>query len=133
MSDCRSGIVHYRVPYADTDQMGVVYYGNYLTYFERSRNELMRARGLTYKEFEALNLMLPVVHASIDYRNPAKYDDELLIKADLAWLKGIRLQVNCRITCGETLIAEGYTVHAVVCSKTRRPVRMPDEIQKILQ
>jgi len=132
MTDCRKGIVHYRVPYADTDQMGVVYYGNYLTYFERSRNELMRVRGLTYKEFEAGNLMLPVIHASIDYRNPAKYDDVLVIEADLAWLKGIRLQVDCRITCGEVLITEGFTIHAVVCSKTRKPVRMPEDIQAIL-
>jgi acyl-CoA thioester hydrolase len=132
MTASRQGIVHYRVPYADTDQMGVVYYGNYLTYFERSRNELMRACGLTYKEFEAKKLMLPVVHASIDYKTPARYDDELVIVAELAWQRGVRLQVNCRVTCGAVLIAEGYTVHAVVSSETRKPVRLPDDVQAVL-
>ena len=131
MTATRQGIVHYRVPYADTDQMGVVYYGNYLTYFERSRNELMRACGLTYKEFEAKKLMLPVVHASIDYKNPARYDDELEIVAELAWLRGVRMQVNCRVTCKEVLLAEGYTIHAIISWETRKPVRLPEDVQDL--
>ena len=64
--------MEYRVPYADTDQMGVVYYGNYLTLFERARNELMRACGYTYKDCEAEGWALPVTHAEVDYRRPAK-------------------------------------------------------------
>jgi acyl-CoA thioester hydrolase len=55
--------IEYRVPYADTDQMGVVYYGNYLTFFERARNELMRKLGYTYKECEQEGWTLPVTHA----------------------------------------------------------------------
>src|SRR5574344_2807261 len=74
-------VIEYRVPYADTDQMGVVYYGNYLTFFERARNELMRACGYTYKECEAEGWMLPVTHAEVDYKRPAKYDDLLEITA----------------------------------------------------
>ena len=73
--------VEYRVPYADTDQMGVVYYGNYLTFFERARNELMRAAGYTYQRCEAEGFLLPVIHAEVDYRSPAKYDDMLEITA----------------------------------------------------
>ena len=71
--------MQYRVPYADTDQMGVVYYGNYLTIFERARNELMRACGYTYRECEAEGWMLPVTHAEVDYKRPARYDDKALV------------------------------------------------------
>ena len=70
--------IEYRVPYADTDQMGVVYYGNYLTLFERARNELMRGSGFTYARMETEGgAMLPVVEAHVDYHAPARYDDLL--------------------------------------------------------
>ena len=62
----RKVTLDYRVPYADTDQMGVVYYGNYFTLFERARNELMRACGYTYKDCEAEGFLLPVLHAEAD-------------------------------------------------------------------
>ena len=74
-------VMDYRVPYADTDQMGVVYYGNYLTLFERARNELMRACGYTYSECEAEGWMLPVIHTEVDYKSPAHYDDLLEVTA----------------------------------------------------
>ena len=61
--------------------MGVVYYGNYLTLFERARNELMRSCGYTYRECEAEGWMLPVIHAEVDYKSPARYDDLLEVTA----------------------------------------------------
>ena len=71
----------YRVPYADTDMMGYVYYGNYLTLFERSRNELMRETGFTYARMETEGgAMLPVVEAHVDYHAPARYDDLLAVR-----------------------------------------------------
>ena len=73
--------MQYRVPYADTDQMGVVYYGNYLTIFERARNELMRACGYTYRECEAEGWALPVTHTEGDNKRPARYDDLLEVPA----------------------------------------------------
>lgn len=115
--------VDYRVPYADTDQMGFVYYGNYLTYFERSRNELMRAAGFTYKELEALGVGLPVIEAKVNYHSPAKYDDLIRIVADCEFKGGIRLQVNCHVYNGEVLLAEGYTIHAFMNLSTGRPMR----------
>ena len=118
-----SAFVEYRVPYADTDQMGFVYYGNYLTYFERSRNELMRSAGFTYKRLEELGLGLPVIEAKVNYRRPAKYDDVIRIEADCDFKGGIRLQVNCRVFCGDVLLAEGYTIHAFMDLKTGRPTR----------
>ncbi|MBQ7651524.1 MAG: acyl-CoA thioesterase [Victivallales bacterium] len=125
--------VEYRVPYADTDQMGFVYYGNYLTYFERSRNELMRSAGFTYKRLEELGLGLPVIEAKVNYRRPAKYDDVIRIEADCEFCGGIRLQVNCRVFCGDVLLAEGYTIHAFMDLKTGRPTRPCQEFLDALE
>ena len=125
--------VPYRVPYADTDQMGVVYYGNYLTYFERARNELLRTMGLPYREIEARGFALPVAQAHVDYRAAATYDDALEIHGWVGWIKAVRLRVNCAVYCGDTLLAEGYTVHAFVSRKTLRPVRVPDELAAIFE
>ena len=115
----------YRVPYADTDMMGVVYYGNYLTLFERSRNELMRALGPSYAQMEADGLMLPVIEAHVDYRAPARYDDMLEIAAWLAEARGVRCKVCCAVLRGGEILATGWTVHACVDAKTRRPARLP--------
>ena len=80
MSDFKVTL-QYRVPYADTDQMGYVYYANYFIYFERGRNELMRAMNFTYKELEDMGIGLPVIEAHSNYRSPARYDDLLTVEA----------------------------------------------------
>jgi acyl-CoA thioester hydrolase len=72
-----------RVRYAETDQMGYVYYGNYAQYFEVARVEALRQVGLTYKMFEDSGIMMPVLHLSCKYRKPARYDDLLTIKTSI--------------------------------------------------
>ena len=123
----------YRVPYADTDQMGVVYYGNYLTLFERARNELMREMGNTYKECEAEGFALPVVHAEVDYKSPARYDDLLEISAWVDEIKGVRCRIACEVRRqGEMqLLAKGHTVHVFVDVKTLRPIPPPAKAMAI--
>ena len=123
----------YRVPYADTDQMGVVYYGNYLTLFERARNELMREMGYTYKECEAEGFALPVVHAEVDYKSPARYDDLLEISAWVDEIKGVRCRIACEVRRqGEMqLLAKGHTVHVFVDVKTLRPIPPPAKAMAI--
>ena len=118
----------YRVPYADTDQRGVVYYGNYLTFFERARNELMREAGYTYREFEANGFALPVVHAEVDYKSPARYDDLLEISAWVEEVKGIRCKIACEVRrqSDDKVLAKGHTVHVFVDVKTLRPIPPPD-------
>ena len=126
--------LEYRVPYADTDQMGVVYYGNYLTLFERARNELMRAFGYTYRECEADGVLLPVVHAEVDYRRPAKYDDLLVVSAWVRALEGVRIEIACEVRRrGEdTLLASGFTRHVFTSMSTFRPCRPPERLAAML-
>lgn len=119
--------MEYRVPYADTDQMGVVYYANYLTLFERARNELMRACGYTYRECEAEGWMLPVIHAEVDYKSPAKYDDLLEVTAFACGRKGVRLEIACEVRRkgDERILVSGFTRHCFVSTKTFRPMPPP--------
>jgi len=122
--------MEYRVPYADTDQMGVVYYGNYLTIFERARNELMRANGWTYKRCEEEGWMLPVIRAEVDYKAPAKYDDLLEVTAWVQAARGVRIEIACEVRRKgeEKLLASGFTRHCFVSTKDFRPVPGPTEL-----
>jgi len=131
----RKVVTEYRVPYADTDQMGVVYYGNYLTLFERARNELMRSCGYTYRECEADGFMLPVVHAEVDYKAPAKYDDLLEIAAWVRLQKGVRIEIVCEVRRKgeERLLVSGFTRHAFVSTKDFRPCPPPQRLLDSLQ
>ena len=120
--------MEYRVPYADTDQMGVVYYGNYLTLFERARNELMRSTGYTYKRCEEEGFMLPVIHAELDYKQPAKYDDLLEVTAWVSAKKGVRLEISCEVRRKgeEAILVRGLTRHCFVSTETFRLVPPPE-------
>ena len=120
--------IEYRVPYADTDKMGVVYYGNYLTLFERARNELMRSCGFTYAECEAEGIMLPVVHAEVDYRAPAHYDDVLELTSWVKELRGVRIEIACEVRRkgDPELLVSGFTRHAFVSTTTFHPVPPPE-------
>ena len=126
--------LEYRVPYADTDMMGVVYYANYLVMFERARNELMRANGYTYKACEAEGWGLPVTHAEVNYRASAKYDDLLEIDAWVQAQKGVRLEIACEIRRkGEDRpLITGFTRHAFIDLKTFRPCPPPERFVKIM-
>lgn len=121
--------MEYRVPYADTDQMGVVYYGNYLTIFERARNELMRAGGYTYKRCEQDGWMLPVIHAEVDYKSPAKYDDLLEVTAYVKQMKGVRLEIACEVRRKgeEHILVSGFTRHCFVSTRDFRPIPPPED------
>ena len=127
------GWCDYRVPYADSDQMGFVYYGRYLTYFERARNELLRNFNFTYREMEAQGLGLPVIEAHVNYHLPACYDDQLRISAELSWLKLVRMQVACKVWRGDELLADGYTIHAVMNLKSKKATRLPQELEKLFR
>ncbi len=117
-----------RVIYGDTDQMGVVYYANYLRYFEAGRNEFIRAKGLRYRDFEAqFRLMLPVVEAQVSYRIPARYDDLITVETALAEVRRASARFGYRIVRGADVVATGHTVHACV-DLDGRVQRIPREL-----
>lgn len=120
----------YRVPYADTDQMGFVYYANYLVYFERGRNELLRQCGLPYAQLEREGIMLPVIEAHVSYHRPARYDDLLTIVTRTVECKGIRLKIECDIRRDDEILITGYTWHAIT-DVHGKPQRMPDSIKQL--
>ncbi len=104
-----------RVIYGDTDQMGVVYYANYLRWFEAGRTEFLRAKGLSYSDFEAREkLILPVAEAGVSYLQPARYDDRVEIETRLASTRRASARFEYAVRRGPDLLATGFTVHACV-------------------
>ncbi|WP_022853894.1 acyl-CoA thioesterase [Thermodesulfatator atlanticus] len=125
--------VKYRVIYGDTDCGGVVYYANYLRLFEIGRTELLRAKGLTYREIEEKeNLILPVVEAHVRYRKPLRYDDLVLIETALTELKPHKVRFDYRLLVEDVLHATGYTVHVPV-NKEGRLQKFPEPLYHFLE
>jgi acyl-CoA thioester hydrolase len=128
-----------RVRYAETDQMGIVYYANYLVWFEIGRVELLRTLGLSYRMLEVEHgCILPVVEATCRYRAPARYDDEILIETRPTVLRGAVIKFGYRILRkaaeGEDpkLLAEGETVH-VVCDAELNKKPLPPHYAEALR
>jgi acyl-CoA thioester hydrolase len=121
-----------RVIYGDTDQMGVVYYANYLRFMEAGRNEFIRAHGLRYRDFEErFGLRLPVADAAVSYKLPARYDDVIAVETSLAELKRASVRFAYRIVRGDELLATGETIHACVDLEGRIR-RLPAELVALL-
>ncbi len=122
-----------RVSYADTDQMGVVYYARYFEYFECGRTELLRELGLPYSEMEKKGISLPVIEAYCEYKKGIKYDEVIIIKTYLtdpptAW---IRMDYEILNETKDEVLAKGYTRHPFV-NQHGRPVRPPKEFIKLI-
>ena len=126
--------INVRVRYAETDKMGVVYYANYLVWFEVGRSELLRAIGSSYRDLESTGIMLPVIEAHCEYRSPARYDDELQVKTSGALLSPARVEFQYEVSrlADGMVNAVGRTVHAAVDSGGK-PCRLPDHIRELLQ
>jgi acyl-CoA thioester hydrolase len=118
-----------RVRYAETDQMGYCYYGNYASYFEVARVEALRQRGIQYKELEQNGILLPVKKLEITYHQPAKYDDLLEIRTQIVQLEGVRIAFAYK-TYNEAgvLLNEAYTLFVFVSAETQKPIAIPAAI-----
>ena len=123
----------YRVCYADTDQMGVVYYANYFMLFERARTELLRLNGLSYKQIEEQGFMLPVLDAHAKYHRPARYDDLLDITARVIEFDGLKLKTACEVKRDGVLLVDGDVTLVFLNAKTGRPSRPPENIRQIFE
>ncbi len=118
-----------RVIYGDTDQMGVVYYANYLRYFEAGRNEFIRQKGLRYRDFEErFALRLPVTEARVGYVEPARYDDLVTVEIRLDEVRRASARFDYRLLREDgALLATGSTTHACV-DRAGKVKRMPPEL-----
>ena len=118
-----------RVRYAETDQMGVVYHGNYAQYFEMGRVEWLRNMGVSYKWMEENGVMLPVVSMSMNYKKPARYDDLLTVKTILKSQTSVKIEFDYEIYNEENeLLTTGYSMLVFVDIKTGRPMLPPDYV-----
>ena len=121
-----------RVRYAETDQMGVVYYANYFVWFEVARTDLLRESGWNYREMEGDGFSLPVIEARCAYLQSAKYDDELEVRTGGEMLSPVRMQFNYEIVRASdgTTLATGSTVHATL-DRAGKPCRLPARVQTL--
>ena len=115
-----------RVIYGDTDQMGVVYYANYLKFFEGARGHFIRCLGLSYAEIERRGILLPVLEASVRYIKAARYDDVLLVHLSHSHTRvKIRFDYKVHRQADDEVLALGHTVHVCVGPELK-PTRAPD-------
>jgi acyl-CoA thioester hydrolase len=120
-----------RVRYSETDQMGVVYHGNYAQFFEMGRTEWLRSLGITYKDMEMSGIMLPVISIKFNFIKSALYDDILTIHTFLKKEPLVKIEFNYEIKnqLGE-LICTGNSVLAFINSETMKPTRCPEYLLK---
>ncbi|OCT11693.1 thioesterase [Paenibacillus pectinilyticus] len=129
-----------RVRYQETDQMGVVYHANYLTWFEIGRTELIRSLGYPYRKIEEKGLLLPVTEADLKFKKPARYDDQVGIYTRVSLMSSVRLQFAYEIRrisienpeLPEELLVTGTTGHVWV-NPSWKPVRIEKEAPELWQ
>ena len=121
-----------RVIYAETDMMGRVYYGRFFEYFEAARSHLLREIGLPYSEIEKAGFYLPVIESHCEYKNPATFEDELVIRTMFKSKPISTLKVEYEVLKGEDIVAIGHTIHTFV-NHDGRAVKPPTPFRKALE
>jgi len=125
--------IQIRVRYGETDQMGIVYHGNYPLYLEMGRIEWLRKMGVSYKKMEEDGIMLPVISLALNYKIPAHYDDVINVKTQLKKRPSAKIEFEYEITNEKgQIITTAEVVLAFVDMKTNRPVRAPQYILDII-
>ena len=123
----------FRVRYAETDQMGVVYYANYLVWMEVGRSDFCRECGFNYRDLEREEqAYLAVAEANCRYLGPARYDDEIIVETEMTRAKSRIIEFSYRIKNGATLLATGRTVHVVV-GTDGKPRSIPERYLGLLK
>lgn len=128
------GEILYRVCYADTDKMGYMYYGHYPRLYEMARVELMRELGISYKSLEDNGIGMPVLENYSKYYKPALYDDLLKIEVYIEQKPNLKIQFSYKVFNEKTeLLNEGNTVLVFMDYISRKPIRVPENINKALE
>lgn len=121
-----------RVRYEETDQMGVVYYANYLVWFEVARTEYLRNLGISYRDdIEKKGLFLMVIESKCAYKAPARYDDIVDLETSITQVKNTSLSFGYIVKRNDLTLAEGSTLHVFV-NKEGKPARIPDALKKLI-
>jgi acyl-CoA thioester hydrolase len=124
-----------RVIFGDTDQMGIVYYANYLRFFEGARAAYWRALGRSYKDLEAAQVAMPVVEAHCNYKRSAFYEDVLEIETEVDEMRAASLRfaytVRRRTGSDDVVLADGFTRHAII-GPNGRPRAVPDFMRQLV-
>ncbi len=124
----------YRVLYADTDAMGVVYYGNYLRIYEAARGGFLHKVGMPFSKMASeLNIVCPVANAEINYHKPAYLDEDIVVRTRVVMLRGARMVFDQRIfNAKDELLNDIKVTVAFVDMEKRRPVKYPDIFDQVL-
>ena len=127
--------IEIRIRYGETDQMGVVYHGNYTQYLEMGRIEWLRKLGISYKKMEHEGIMLPVLSLNLNFKKSARYDDVIKVKTQLKKIPSVRIEFDYEITNHkEEILTTANTVLVFVNMKTNKPMKCPqyllDKLQK---
>lgn len=125
--------ISFRVRYGETDQMGVVYHGNYAQYLEMGRVEWLRSLGFSYKKMEEEGIILPVISLQINFKKSAVYDDLIRVVTILKKKPFVKIEFEYKIyNEADEILAEAHTVLAFIDKATKRPMKCPEGIlQKI--
>jgi acyl-CoA thioester hydrolase len=123
-----------RVRYAETDQMGYVYYGNYAMYFEVARVESLRAAGFSYKKMEEDGIIMPVLELHTQFVRPGKYDELLTVRTRIPEMPGIRIKFDYEVVNEKNeTITKGWTTLTFLKKDSHRPCRPPQYLLDLLQ
>ena len=126
--------IQVRVRYSETDQMGVVYHGNYIPYFEIGRVEWLRNKGISYKSMEESGIALPIVSMNINYKKSARYDELLTVHTVFKSRSSVKIEFDCAIyNESDELLTTAQFILVFVSLKTGRPTAPPHYILELLK
>ena len=126
-----SSVISFRVRFFETDLMGIVHHASYLTYFEAGRVEWLRRRGVTYADWANKGVHLPVVEAHLNYRMPARFDDEIEVKTTLSELRTVSLRFAYEITRDGQMICNGVTRLGCI-DESHKLLRIPEYMRDVM-
>lgn len=129
----KKGIIEVRVRYAETDQMGVVYHSNYLNYLELGRVEWLRSLGYSYAELEKRGVLLPVVHAELNYRFPARYDELIRVETEVSSIGKSSIEFSSQLyNENDALLLEGKIKLVCLNAETFKPISIPVDLRNLM-
>lgn len=129
----KKGVVEVRVRYAETDQMGVVYHSNYLNFLELGRVEWLRSLGYSYAELEKKGVLLPVVHADLNYRFPARYDELIRVETEVSSIGKSSIEFSSQLyNENDTLLLEGKVKLVCLNADTFKPISIPADLRNLM-